>query len=90
MFIYIYICIYSPKPAVPAHSPFPKRPPAFQQYYAEEIGCTTPVIFNWVEELHVQNADNHSTVCRNKNFMFKMQKITVPCVGIFIQPKRHK
>ena len=57
LYIHNYIWIYSPKTAVPAHSATLSRPesayfagdsPAFQQYHAEKIGYTTPIVFNWV------------------------------------------
>ena len=52
-YLYIYMCIYSPKTAVPTHSAAchahkVDTSPAFHQYHAEEIGYTTPIIFNWV------------------------------------------
>ena len=52
-YVYICICMYSSKTAVPAHTATLSRPYSghiagdsqpFQQYHAEEIGYTTPII----------------------------------------------
>ena len=51
MFIYTYVYIIQKR--LSPHIPRPCRAhkvdtsPAFKQYQAEEIGHTTPVIFNW-------------------------------------------
>ena len=52
MFIYTYVYIVQKRPSQPiprpCHTHKLDTSPAFQQYLAEEIGYTTPIIFNWV------------------------------------------
>ena len=51
MFTYTYVYIVQKRPSPPiqrscrAHKV--DTSPAFRQYHAEEIGYTTPIIFNW-------------------------------------------
>ena len=51
MFIYTYVYMVQKRPSLPiarpCHAPKVDTSPAFQQYHAEEIGYTTPIIFNW-------------------------------------------
>ena len=64
MFIYTYVYIVQTRPFPPiprsCHAHKVDISPAFQQYHAEEIGYTTPIIFNWVvgliNELHSDNS----------------------------------
>ena len=50
MFIYRYVYIVQKRPSPPiprlCHAHKVDTSPAFQQYHAEEIGYTTPIIFN--------------------------------------------
>ena len=50
---YVYIVQKRPSPLIPrpCHAHKVDTSPAFQQCYAEEIGYTTPIIFNWVVSL---------------------------------------
>ena len=52
MFIYTYVYIVQKRPSQPfprpCHAHKVDTSPAFQQYHAEEIGYTTPIILNWV------------------------------------------
>ena len=70
MFIYTYVYIIQKRPSppipLPCHAHKVDTSPAFQQYHAEKIGYTTPIIFNWEYELLIQTRRRSDTLYKIK------------------------
>ena len=86
MFIYTYLYIVQKRPSPPiprpCHGHKVDTSPAFQQYHAEEIGYTTPLIFNWVRNSAVTDYVPH---CRSERHKINRLK-SVAAVCNFSSP----